>query len=70
MPDQLAFVPEVAAAGFNGSCQHLELLLFEGASKREIHLIEGIPTGRQISIQRFNNAGLEGDHECVMSTHS
>ncbi|MGP0057237.1 MAG: hypothetical protein ACLPQI_16925, partial [Steroidobacteraceae bacterium] len=55
-------------AGFNGWCQHLELLLYEGKFKREIQLLGGIPISWQISIQRFNIADLAGDYECVMST--
>jgi hypothetical protein len=35
----------------------------------EIQLIERMPTGWQISIMRFNSAGLTGDHERVKSTH-
>jgi hypothetical protein len=39
-----------------------------GSSKREIHPIEGIPTGRQISTPRFYSANSAGDRERVTLT--
>jgi hypothetical protein len=33
LPDQLALVPGIAAATYNGGCQHFELLRFEGEFK-------------------------------------
>jgi hypothetical protein len=70
LPDQLSLVPEIAAARYNGGCQHLELLLFEGGSKREIHPIGGIPTGRQISMCKFDSAGLTRAYQRVIMTVS
>jgi hypothetical protein len=40
LPDWLALVPGITApGGLNGWCQHLELLLLEGSSKRKIHTV-------------------------------
>jgi hypothetical protein len=68
LSDQLAFVPGLAAARYDG-CQHLELLLCEGSSKRESHPLEGISTGRQISPAQFDSADLEDERQRVMMTH-
>jgi hypothetical protein len=35
-----------------------------------MHLIEGIPTGQQISMLQFNSAGSARDREQVESTRS
>jgi hypothetical protein len=70
LTDKLSLIPRIAAARFNGWCQHLELLQFERSSKREIPIFDRIPTGRQISMLRFDSAGLACDREWVKSTHS
>jgi hypothetical protein len=41
---------------------------FKGSSESEIHLMEGIPTGRQFSVLRFNRANSAGDLERVITT--
>jgi hypothetical protein len=42
----------------------------KGSPKREIHPIEGIPTGRQISMIRFYSADFSGGSEWVKPTRS
>jgi hypothetical protein len=41
-----------------GDANILNSYCFKGSSKREIHPIGGIPTGRQISMCQFDSAGL------------
>jgi hypothetical protein len=70
LTDHLSLIPRFAAARFNGWCQHLELLQLERSSKREFHIYDGKPTGRQISMLRFDSAGSAGNRDSVWNYKS